>query len=59
MSIWLALVTSNTEDSGSDSPIALVFTPCMGEEVRCDLLQLTFSRAATRRHYLCTAARPI
>ena len=52
MSIWLALVTSNTEDSGSDSPIALVFTPCMGEDVRRDLLQLTFSRAATRQHYL-------
>jgi len=52
MSVWLALVTSTTEDSGSNSPIALVFTPCMGEGGRRDLLQLTFSRASTRQHYL-------
>ncbi len=53
MNVWLALLTSNRREySGSDSPIALVFTPCMGEDVRRDLLQLTFSRASTRQHYL-------
>ncbi len=52
MNVWLALVTRNTEDSGSGSPLALVFTPCLGEDMRRDLLQLTFSRASTRQHYL-------
>ncbi len=51
---WLAVRTRTEPTSASNSPLALLVTPCLGESLRRDLLQATFDPRSTAQNYLAS-----